>query len=44
VAFNHSAYFQVDEETFGPGVEMMTRLALDFSFQSIKTAGPHPRG
>ncbi len=29
-AFNHSAYFQVDDETFGPGVEMMTRLALDF--------------
>ena len=34
VAFNHSAYFQVDEETFGPGVEMMTRLALDFARQS----------
>jgi amidohydrolase len=30
-AFNHSAYFQVDEETFAPGVEMMTRLALDYS-------------
>jgi amidohydrolase len=30
-AFNHSAYFQVDDETFGPGVEMMTRLALDFA-------------
>jgi len=30
-AFNHSAYFRVDEETFAPGVEMMTRLALDFS-------------
>jgi amidohydrolase len=29
-AFNHSAYFQVDDETFAPGVEMMTRLALDF--------------
>lgn len=29
-AFNHSAYFRVDEETFAPGVEMMTRLALDF--------------
>jgi len=28
--FNHSAYFRVDEETFAPGVEMMTRLALDF--------------
>lgn len=27
---NHSAYFQVDEETFVPGVHMMTRLALDF--------------
>ncbi len=30
-AFNHSAYFQVDDETFAPGVEMMTRLALDFA-------------
>ena len=29
-AFNHSAYFRVDDETFAPGVEMMTRLALDF--------------
>jgi hypothetical protein len=29
-AFNHSAYFQVDEETFAPGIEMMTRLAFDF--------------
>jgi amidohydrolase len=29
-AFNHSAYFQVDDETFAPAVEMMTRLALDF--------------
>ena len=29
-AFNHSAYFQVDDETFGPGIEMMARLALDF--------------
>jgi amidohydrolase len=29
-AFNHSAYFQVDEETFAPGIEMMTRLALDY--------------
>ena len=27
---NHSAYFQVDEETFVPGVHMMTRLALDY--------------
>lgn len=33
-AFNHSAYFQVDEDTFGPGVEMMARLALDFPRQS----------
>jgi amidohydrolase len=30
-AFNHSAYFQVDDETFAPGVEMMTRLALDYA-------------
>ena len=30
-AFNHSAYFRVDDETFGPGVETMTRLALDFA-------------
>jgi amidohydrolase len=29
-AFNHSAYFRVDEETFVPGIEMMTRLALDY--------------
>lgn len=27
---NHSAYFQVDEETFVPGVQMMSRLAIDF--------------
>ncbi len=25
-----SAYFRVDEETFLPGIEMMTRFALDF--------------
>jgi amidohydrolase len=33
-AFNHSAYFQVDDESFGPGVEMMVRLAVDFLRQS----------
>ena len=27
---NHSAYFQVDDETFVPAVHMMTRLALDY--------------
>ena len=27
---NHSAYFQVDDEAFVPGVTMMTRLALDY--------------
>ena len=29
-AVNHSAYFQVDEETFVPAMHMMTRLALDY--------------
>jgi amidohydrolase len=33
-AFNHSAYFRVDDETFAPAVEMMVRLALDFPRQS----------
>jgi amidohydrolase len=33
-AFNHSAYFRVDDETFRPGVEMMVRLALDYPRQS----------
>jgi amidohydrolase len=29
-AANHSAIFRVDEETFVPGVHVMTQLALDF--------------
>jgi amidohydrolase len=38
-AFNHSAYFRVDEETFAPGVEMMTRLALDFPSRPARAGG-----